>query len=395
MKSLLIVCGCLLATVAAWGTTPQEFEILLKQARKKGADPAAQFRVAQCLEKGDGVPQDAVRARVWYSNAASNGSQDAVKVVVGWNKQMKGVPAELPKRKVLRGAALKAKSRELACLLAEHDRVLSQSRSEGKKDPKLKWSKVVALLKEGADPNMEFPVSEVDANKSGGKVSAVKYALDWGDYKLGDLLLLYGGSFLLDWRNSMSGVLYTLGRLERDLIPGKKIDPDLKRRFQNDFKREEKKLAYLMARGYDPRMFETTGHTQLERAAIHNASRGIEMLVEAGADVNQTNSPRDNSTGSPAWDDVDERTAFYAAISNAAPQAVATLIRLGGNVNFIDKGGSTPLDWALQKIQERRKARKTGNKDVDSALAEALERTEQCAELLKQAGGKTAAELKK
>lgn len=346
MKSLLIVFGCLLATMAAWGTTPQDFEILLKQARKKGADPAAQFRVAQCLEKGDGVPQDSVRARVWYSNAASNGSQDAVKVVVGWNKQMKGVPAELPKRKILRGEALKSKSLELARLLAEYDREISQSRSEGRKDPKLKWSKILALLKEGADPNMEFPVDEVDPNKSGGKVSAIKYAFDWGNDKLGDLLLANGGSFLLDWRGAMAATLSKLGRIERQLVSGLKLSPESKKRLQKEFKQEEKKLAYLLARGYDARMVETTGYTQLERAAIHNASR-------------------------------------------------AALIRLGGRVNFIDKSGLTPLDWALQTIEERRKSKKTGHEDVDAGLAEALGRTEQCAELLKQAGGKTAAELKK
>jgi len=58
----------------------------LIQAAEAGFD-MAQYELANCYLKGEGVPQSDDSAMEWYQQAAENGNEDAQKIVGGPRKR--------------------------------------------------------------------------------------------------------------------------------------------------------------------------------------------------------------------------------------------------------------------------------------------------------------------
>ncbi len=354
---------CLLASSPTWAMSPQEFAELQQSARGKSA-AESQLEVARCYEKGDGVEKNAVRALTWYSNAASNGSVEALDWLVARNK------AKPRKGKV---TASTSQSQKLVDLLAEYKN--QAERAESSADKKVKkpaapLKEVSSLLNAGADPNMALAPA-IGGNTA---VSAMGIAAELGNVKLNDLLRSRGGTFLLNWRNDVLGIMYRMGVAERRLASG--ADPAVER----SLKREANSLRYMLAREYNARMLDTNGNTLLHRAALLESAESIAILVKAGAEVNQPNVPQEACAAESAWMDPQERTAIFAAISMGAANCVETLIRLGADVRYADKQGVTPEVWAQQSLERSR----TSN-IPEEVRAKEVRKRERCLELIRAA----------
>jgi ankyrin repeat protein len=87
------------------------------------------------------------------------------------------------------------------------------------------------------------------------------------------------------------------------------------------------------------------GNTPLKIAAVWGDVDAIELLVAAGARIDERNE--------------DGMTALHHAAAQNHPQAVKKLIALGASVDARDDDGRTPLDWA----------KSLGNHDVIEWLA--------------------------
>src|SRR6266498_159455 len=81
------------------------------------------------------------------------------------------------------------------------------------------------------------------------------------------------------------------------------------------------------------------GNTPLKIAAVWGDIVAIELLVAAGARINEHNE--------------DGMTALHHAAAQNHSQAVRRLIELGASVDARDNDGRTPLDWANKPGQSQ------------------------------------------
>jgi ankyrin repeat protein len=68
-------------------------------------------------------------------------------------------------------------------------------------------------------------------------------------------------------------------------------------------------------------------------AVVRNDVEGVRRRLDAGEDVNARND--------------DGETAFSYACANNALDVAKLLHACGANVNAVDRGGGSPLDWAV------------------------------------------------
>ncbi len=374
-----LACGlgvwlALAAVLPAPALSPQEFSALYEQARGGSAAAAAQLQLARCYEQGDAVEKNALRALAWYSTAASYGSEEALEWLQLRNKGLKFKKSVLKCRK-LTGEERADKSRELVELLTayknESMRAMTSTR-KGKK-PASPLKAVAALLREGADPNMAVAASAGSSER----VSAMSVAAELGQVKLNDVLLSNGGTFMLDWRNALLGIMYRMGVAERRLASAGSRAPSS---VEAELKKEATSLRYMLAREYDARMLDTNGNTLLHRAALLESARSIEILVKAGANVNQPNVPQEACNAQSSWVDHQARTPLFAAIDMGAVPCVEQLLALGADVHYADKQGMTPAAWAEQCLERSR----TSN-IPEEVRADTVKKHERCLELIRAA----------
>ena len=132
-------------------------------------------------------------------------------------------------------------------------------------------------------------------------------------------------------------------------------------------KAEKKEIEFPFRRSKEPEEWWKTmirenrprrdgeGVGESEKTALHYTAESnsnpavIELLVQAGADVNERT--RDGTTPLHA-----------AAGGNSNPAVIELLVRLGADVNALDKAGNTPLHYA---------ARNNRNPEVIEALLDA------------------------
>lgn len=117
-----------------------------------------------------------------------------------------------------------------------------------------------------------------------------------------------------------------------------------------------KKIEELIAKGADPNTMYTTDFSPLHYASSRKDAKVVEALLNSGANPNPPCGP--TPRGSP----------LLCAVQNGRLESVLVLLSHNASMNALDKDGKTPLDWAK-----------------DEAIAKAL----------KDAGGKSGADLKK
>ena len=74
-------------------------------------------------------------------------------------------------------------------------------------------------------------------------------------------------------------------------------------------------------------------------AASDDDAESVRRLIDAGEDVNAANE--------------DGETAFSYACANNALWVAKLLHALGANINTVDSGGGSPLDWAAVLVFAR------------------------------------------
>ena len=111
------------------------------------------------------------------------------------------------------------------------------------------------------------------------------------------------------------------------------------------------------------------GITPLHFAVANDAKELAELLIAAGADVN-------------AKTDMFEETPLHDAVVLGNKEIVELLIAKGAVMNAKDDNGSTPLDRAIEELQ---------NTPLDRAIEE---RKTETANFLRKHGGKSSKELK-
>ena len=103
------------------------------------------------------------------------------------------------------------------------------------------------------------------------------------------------------------------------------------------------------------------GWTPLHNTAWHGQKEVAELLIANGADVNAKGTVRTKVGGV---------TPLHIAADKGHKEIAELLIAAGADVNAKDKGGESPLDWAIEDNQS------------------------ETADLLRKHGGKTRKELK-
>ena len=95
-------------------------------------------------------------------------------------------------------------------------------------------------------------------------------------------------------------------------------------------------LDLLMQEGADPSLADKAGDTALHYAAIGGKSDAILSLVNKCSDPGYVNCVNN-----------DKRTALHLTVLNRQPDTVATLLKVGANLNIPDSQGDTPLQLAV------------------------------------------------
>ena len=103
---------------------------------------------------------------------------------------------------------------------------------------------------------------------------------------------------------------------------------------------------------------ESMGMTPLHHATFGGHKEIAELLIAKGADVNAK------------FDKISGGTPLHIAADKGHKEIAELLIAAGADVNAKDKGGESPLDWAIEDNQS------------------------EAADLLRKHGGKTGEELK-
>ena len=131
---------------------------------------------------------------------------------------------------------------------------------------------------------------------------------------------------------------------------------------------DTKEIAVLLiAEGADVNAKNDAGFTPLHHAAVFGRKEIAELLIAEGADVN-------------AKEDEYGITPLHEAAFVGYKEIAELLIAKGGDVNAKDVDGGTPLDAAQSVNEDVPPEDKAANKEI--------------ADLLREHGGKTGAELK-
>lgn len=109
--------------------------------------------------------------------------------------------------------------------------------------------------------------------------------------------------------------------------------------------------AQLLAYGADPRTADEDGVTPLHRASHDGLTEIMELLADAGADVNARASGTLTPYGVIYRRDIgyalsSGMTPLHVAVGSAEPDAVEVLLKHGADVRVTTEGGHTPLHYA-------------------------------------------------
>ncbi len=222
------------------------------------------------------------------------------------------------------------------------------------------------LIRAGAEVNARNNYGDTPLHKAAweGRTELVKSLLEAGaKVNAGDR----DGETPLHWaaskRETQVAKILIEGGAE---VNAKDEDSETPLHFAAHLGHNKKTIMVLIAAGAEVNARNKCGWTPLHWAAYGGCSETAKVLLKAGAELKVR-------TTSGMWIG---QTPLHKAALKGNPEAVKVLLEAGAKINAKDKDGRTPLDMTKQR------------KDWADPKRQA-----KCAELLREHGGKTSAEL--
>lgn len=363
MKTVItIMLVCLASVGLSLGITAQEGKAIFQKAQAGDAD--AQYQLAECFAKGDGLKADPKQAKAWYQKAAAQ-QHELAKAALKELARLSRKGAVEIKKDVSPGVR-EAKGLELITLLASesnYDSVVphkvtapsgKQTTSKGYHkyhDNKLKpgiMKQVIELTKEGADLDLTVNISEkpykITTKYLRPSSCSLGVAIRIRDWELIEFLLANGASHKGSTAISGFFLAYTLDTM----LEKKSTEPG------SPYQLALEGVQKLMDFGVDPNdCFNDSGQTMLGCAAGYNSVELAELLLKAGADINGRNSKEqcmcknNKAAMARAYD-----TPIMGTHACTSKEAILLLLKYNPDLNAKGSDGKTLLDLKDDYLKE-------------------------------------------
>lgn len=336
-KTTLIV--LLFGAIRVFGMTEAEFKALYERTDK---DAEACYRLYEAYRDGDGVEQNADKARKWLLGAHRLGKPVYNEIATQpWRKKAKLKPGRKLTPKFSE-ETIREKGKEIYRIL--HGMHPDVENLFGEERMKMEEKMVRKLLAEGADPNY----CEDERN-------LLFRALDNNHMKIAKMLIAAGADPEAQHRAAWIAAGFA-ANFEEQFSKKDKIWHKNGDRKRVPFKAI---VDFLIRNGANFSVHDTAGRAPLHAAVNCRSTKLAEIFCKAGADPNMKSSIYEIAGPVSSKDYyyvifriAEEEAPLFYAIHNADIEMVQCLLKYGADPALSNKKGITPVQMAEKHMNE-------------------------------------------